>query len=72
MPEPGTPTVNLEKLLFSRREVAQVTGLSLPFIDALVKKGELRVIRIGARTLVPREELLRFSGVIRLRGESCL
>ena len=69
MSAPATsPFIVLERLLFSRKEVAQLTGLSLPFIDNLIKDGKLRVVRIGARTLVGRQELLRFSGVEELKG----
>ena len=66
--EPATTSVISEKLLFSRKEVAHLTGLSLPFIDTLIRDGRLPVIRIGARTLVAREELLRFSGAERSKG----
>ena len=51
------------KLLFSRKESAQLTGLSVPFIDILIRDGRLRVKRVGARVLVPRSELLRFAEI---------
>ena len=52
-----------DKLLFDRREVVALTGLSLRFVDLLIADGTLLVKRVGARVLVPRAELLRFAGV---------
>ena len=52
-----------DKLLFDRREVVALTGLSLRFVDLLIADGTLPVKRVGARVLVPRAELLRFAGV---------
>ena len=52
-----------DKLLFDRREVVALTGLSLRFVDLLIADGTLRVKRVGARVLIPRAELLRFAGV---------
>jgi len=51
------------KLLFSRRELAALTGLSLGFIDNLIADGTIRVVRLGDRVLIPRHELLRFASV---------
>jgi len=52
-----------DKLCFDRRESAAYTGLSLRFIDKLIADGTLRVKRVGARVLIPRQELLRFAEV---------
>ncbi|PYV53299.1 MAG: hypothetical protein DMG98_21380 [Acidobacteria bacterium] len=50
-------------MCFDRRESAAYTGLSLRFIDKLIADGTLRVKRVGARVLIPRQELLRFAEV---------
>ena len=51
------PTIAL-----SRKEFSQLTGLSVPFVDILIRDGRLRVTRLGARVLVPRSEVLRIAG----------
>ena len=48
------------KLLFDRTEFAALTGLSLRTVANLIAEGTLRVKRVGRRTLILRNELLRF------------
>jgi excisionase family DNA binding protein len=50
-----------EPMLLSRKEVARALGISLRLIDTLVARGELRVRRIGRRTLVERRECEKFA-----------
>ena len=50
----------LSKLLFSRKESAALTGLSLRTISQLLTSGELRSIRVGRRRLIPRLALAQF------------
>ncbi len=53
--------MEVEKLLFSKKEVARALGLSLRTIETLIARKELLVRRVGRRVLVPRTELERFS-----------
>lgn len=52
------------KLLFSRTEFCQLCDLSERFLDYLIENGTIRVVRAGARVLIPRRELLRFAHVV--------
>jgi len=45
------------RMALSVAEVAVALGLSTRTIERLVKRGELRVRRVGRRVLIPREEL---------------
>jgi excisionase family DNA binding protein len=49
-----------QKILFSKREAAQVLSLSLRTIDNLIAADELATCRVGRRVLIPRTELERF------------
>jgi excisionase family DNA binding protein len=53
---PDTP-----KLLFSRKEAAYSLGLSLRSICTLLKNGKLKYRKVGVKTLIPHQELVRFS-----------
>jgi Helix-turn-helix domain len=53
----------IEKLLYSRREAAAALGVCLPTLDAIVRRGELKPRKIGARrVLFTPVELRRFAG----------
>ena len=52
-----------DKLPYSRCEAAKLLGVCLPSLDALVRRGELHPVRIGARVMFSPAELLRFAGV---------
>ena len=61
----GTATVAVhtsEKLLLSRHEAAQLLGISWRTLDELVKRGEIRIRRVGGRirgrVLFSRSELV--------------
>jgi excisionase family DNA binding protein len=49
------------RLLFSRREVSKLLGISERQITRQIANGRLRIVRIGARTLVHRDEVQRFA-----------
>jgi excisionase family DNA binding protein len=53
---PDTP-----KLLFTRKEAGYSLGLSLRSISTLLKNGTLKFRKVGTRTLIPHQELVRFS-----------
>jgi excisionase family DNA binding protein len=56
-----------EKILLSRHEAAQLLGISWRMLDELVKRGEIRIRRVGGsirgRVLFSRTELQRFAEV---------
>jgi len=63
-----TIPITLEnKFLLNREEVAEFLRVSQRTVDNLIRRGEIKSIRIGGsirgRVLVPRAELLRFAGV---------
>ena len=56
----GTSYFALTRLAYSPSEGAQVLGISRSKIYELIAAGDLKVIKLGSRTLVPHSELLRF------------
>ena len=50
-----------QRLLFSRREVAKLLNLSERQITRLIANEKLDIVRIGARTLIHRDEVVKFS-----------
>lgn len=58
----GNPR-DTERLCLSRAEACRTLGLSLSNVKALISRGELREIRVGRRSLIPRTELERFISV---------
>jgi excisionase family DNA binding protein len=52
-----------EKILYSRREAAQLLGICTLTVDKLVQRGELTPKRIGDRVMFSKKELARFAGV---------
>ena len=53
---PDTP-----KLLFTRKEASYSLGLSLRSISSLLKNGKLKYRKVGTKTLIPHQELVKFS-----------
>lgn len=54
-------TTPVPKLLFSRKEASYALGLSIRSISYLLKSGQLKFRKVGSKTLIPHESLLRFS-----------
>jgi excisionase family DNA binding protein len=56
-----------DKILLSRHEAAQLLGISWRMLDELVRRGEIRIRRVGGpirgRVLFSRTELQRFAEV---------
>jgi excisionase family DNA binding protein len=54
-----------QKILLSRQEAAQLLSISWRMLDELVKRGEIRIRRVGGpirgRVLFSRSELQRFA-----------
>lgn len=51
------PNTTSQKLTVSVREVREITGLGETTIWKLIREGNLRVVRVGRRTLVPMSEI---------------
>lgn len=49
----------MEKIAFSVAEVAKLIGVHQNSVKNYVKRGEIRVVKLGARVLVPKAELER-------------
>jgi excisionase family DNA binding protein len=49
------------RLLFSRKEVGILLNLSPRQITRQIHNGKLRIVRIGRRTLIHRDEVERFA-----------
>jgi excisionase family DNA binding protein len=69
----ATPTVSIDsKILLSRYEAAQLLGISWRMLDELVKRGEIRIRRVGGpvrgRVLFCRTELQRFAEQTTYKG----
>lgn len=45
------------RLFFSKREVAQIIGISEITVHRLTKSGKLASARFGSRVMIPREAL---------------
>lgn len=58
----GLPRPPIEPDLLNLVEVAQRLNVSRTTIWRLVKRGDIRAVRIGSRTLIPRTELQRIVG----------
>jgi excisionase family DNA binding protein len=46
-------------LTLTRREFAAKVGVHVNSVDRLIRRGQLRVVRLGNRVLIPRTELTR-------------
>jgi excisionase family DNA binding protein len=49
------------KLLYSKKESAQLLSLSLRTVDALIRRKALEARRVGRRVLVTRKSLEKFA-----------
>ncbi len=48
------------RLAYSREELRRMTGLGLNAIDAAIRDGRLRAVRIGRRVVIPADSVRRF------------
>lgn len=51
----------IEKLLYTKREAAQLLSISVRSLDYLISTGQLAARRIGRRVLIPRDALEQFA-----------
>ena len=49
------------KLLYSRKEAAELLSISMGTLEILIARGDVRTRRFGKKRLIPYEELLRVS-----------
>ena len=49
----------IEKLYYSPQEAAEALSLSRPHLYRLVKRGDIKAVKFGARVLIPREEITK-------------
>ena len=59
----SAPTPDADRLVLTITEAAEVLGISRAFAYELCARGELPVIRLGRRRLVPKKALLALIGV---------
>ena len=55
--------VSPEPYAFQINDACELLGIGRTSLYDLVKKGELSVIKIGGRSLVPRSEMVRLTSV---------
>lgn len=49
-----------QKLLYCRKEAAELLSLALRTLDYLIKNQDIAIVRVGRRVLITHQELLRF------------
>jgi excisionase family DNA binding protein len=54
--------MNTSRLLYSRREAAQLLSLSLRTVDHLISEHELTIRKVGKRVLVQADSLKEYAG----------
>lgn len=59
-PTPSRPVLAQEKLAYSIKEVRALTGLSNATVYVQIKKGELRSVKNGGRTLILAQDLQKW------------
>lgn len=50
-----------QKLLYTRKEAAELLSISVGSLQILISRGDIRIRRFGNRHLIPREELERLA-----------
>lgn len=53
--------MKLDKLLYPKKESAEILGVSVHTINRDVHLGRIAVKRYGRRVLIPRDEILRIA-----------
>ena len=51
----------MDPILYSRKLAAQALSLSLRSVDYLVHDGRLKTVRVGVKTMIPRDEIMTFA-----------
>lgn len=58
---PVTAALPAERVAFSVDEAAEALGIGRSNLYGLIATGEIKVVRLGRRTLVPRGQIERYS-----------
>ncbi len=58
----STPSDSGDRLVFTVAEAGELLGISRAFAYELVARGELPVVRLGRRRLIPKRALLALVG----------
>lgn len=58
----GSPIVSIEPQTYSVAEAATILGFSISSIYRAIERGEIRVVGIGKRKNIPRDEVDRLLG----------
>jgi len=58
--ESASPDLGKQKIFLTRRETRHILRVSFGCLDAVIRSGHLRVVRVGRRVLIPYYELQRF------------
>lgn len=59
-PNEAHSTLTLPQLVYSPKAVESLLGLSKNTVNALLRSGRLRSVRVGRRYLIPREAISEF------------
>ena len=51
----------MEQVLLNKIDASRALNLSVRMVEGLIQRGEIRVLRVGRRVLVPRAEIVRFA-----------
>src|ERR1700739_579778 len=51
----------VEQVLLNKIDASRALNLSVRMVEGLIQRGEIRVLRVGRRVLVPRAEIVRFA-----------
>lgn len=54
-----------QPIFLSVSDACRLLGLRRTSLYALLKSGQLRAVKIGARRLIPRDELERFAAAVK-------
>ena len=64
MSSPAIPQPFAKRVTLSRREVAEMLGKSLEFVDSLVADGSLRTMKLRGAVLIIAWDLWRLLGIV--------
>lgn len=57
MSEKAPAAANDNKIAYTPKEACAATGLGMTTLYKLMKEGQIRKVKIGSRTLIPRSSL---------------
>ena len=62
-------TAPIPRLAYSPAELAEALGVTRQTVHNLIRRGELRAVKIGRTTRIPASEALRIAGELPLPSE---